>query len=208
MAVQIIDPTDDQRRRVRAGFAVATVALGVTIAGMCGVTPASVFHAGGCPDSSPQPIAASVEPVLGPIDGSELVAGGPRSVEDLFGDRARGDALLQQARSHGALGAWTEEWAFADGGSIHADVTHFASTADAAAFGEYEAGQGCPHTVATHDLAATDVVVTQTERPGGGDGWEAVVVDERDVVRLFLVSDDEVTALARLEEGVRQIEAG
>jgi hypothetical protein len=198
-------PTDAHRRRVRAGLAATAVALTAVVAGLCGITPAAIFQPGGCPDSSPRPIASSVEPVLGSIDDAELVAGGPRSVEALFDDRARGDALLQQATAHGATGGWTEAWAFGDGDTLHADVTTFASNEDASAFGAYEVRQGCPHVIATHDLDGTDVVITQTDRPGGGDGWEAVVVRGDEVVRLFIVSDDQVTSLERLAAGVRSV---
>ena len=193
---------------MRVGGVIVSIALAATLAGVCGITPAAIFSRAGCPDSSPQPIAASVEPVLHSIDGSELMAGGPRSVESLFDDRARGDALLQQATAHGATGGWTEEWAFADGDSIHADVTTFPTAADAAAFGAYEVTQGCPHTITTHRLAGSGVVVTQSERPGSGDGWEAVVVRDDRVVRLFIASDDEAATLSRLAAGVRQVHAG
>ena len=199
-------PTDAHRRRVRHGLVATAVALSAVVAGLCGITPAAIFQPGGCPDSSPRPIASSVEPVLAPIDGAELVAGGPRSVEAMFDDRARGDALLQQATAHGATGGWTEEWVVGDD-AIHADVTSFATADGAAAFAAYEVDQGCPHVIATHDLEGTDVVATQTDRPGRGDGWEAVAILDDEVVRLFIVSDDQVTALARLEEGVHQVEA-
>ena len=208
MTPDLADLDNAHRQRVWTVMVVASIALAITVAGMCGVTPATIFQPGGCPDSSPRPIAATAMPVLDRMDGSELVAGGPRSVEDLFVDRARGDALLQQAMAQGATDGWTEEWSFADGDSIHADVTLFATTDGANAFGEYEAGQGCPHTIATHDLDGTDVVATQIERPGRGDGWEAVVIRGDEVVRLFIVSDDQAVTLERLEDGVRQTQAG
>jgi hypothetical protein len=207
MTADLADPDTAHRQRVWTLMGVATLALAVTVAGMCGVTPATIFHPGGCPDSSPRPIAATAEPVLDTIDGSELVAGGPRSVEDLFADRARGDALLQQATAHGATAGWTEEWTFPDGDSVHADVTTFATADGAAAFAEYEVGQGCPHTITTHDLDGTDVVATQIERPGRGDGWEAVVVRDVHAVRLFIVSDDQGVTLERLEDGIRLVQS-
>jgi hypothetical protein len=196
-------PTDAHRRRVRVGLAATALALTAVVAGLCGITPAAIFQPGGCPDSSPRPIASSIDPVLAPIDDAELVAGGPRSVDAMFEDRARGDALMQQATAHGASGAWTEEWAFADGDTLHADVTRFASPEGAAAFGAYEVDQGCPHVIATHDLEGTDIGATQTDRPGRGDGWEAVVIRGDEVVRLFIVSEDAETSLERLAAGVR-----
>jgi hypothetical protein len=207
MTADIADLDTAHRQRIRVVLAAATVALAATIAGMCGITPATIFHPGGCPDSSPRPISATAEPVLQAIDGSELVAGGPRSVESLFDDRARGDALLQQATAHGATHGWTEQWNFADGDAIHADVTTFATSDGAHAFAEYEVGQGCPHTIATHDLPGTDVVVIQAERPGRGDGWEAVVVSDEQVVRLSIVSDDATLTLSRLEDAVRHVQS-
>lgn len=192
------------RRRTR-GLILAGAALASSLLlGIYVNMPGSLLG-GGCPDSGPSLVAAVTEPVLESFEGSTLTAAGRRPVAQVLEGRAKYDDLFAAATKAGASGGWAETWAFPDGGELDVQTLTFDDAAGASAYGDYDATFGCPHTIATHRLGDTGVRAVQANRPGDADGWEAIVVEDREVHRLYVVSEDQPATLRRLQTAVELI---
>lgn len=189
------------RRRARALMLTGIVMVGALMVAILAMMPGSLLRRG-CPDSSPTPVSAVTEPVLAPLDGSELELGGTRTVPEVLRGRAKEDDLLAAATDAGAHRAWSETWKFPDADQVTLDQITFEDAAGASSYGDFDTTHGCPHKIASYPLGDTGVTAVRANRPSHADGFEAIVVQGRDVYRLYIVSGDEARTLHRLQLAV------